>query len=127
MPYTSAVLMEVQRFRPVAVLVPPHGVFEDTQLAGYNIPKVLIFCNIIMELSLPIPLLPLCNKQNKVTPFCLPYAVRVKRITMGLMVQKQSCTTLLIIVTPVGKIVICTWLFIYGSTDSCSRQVSSLQ
>lgn len=47
MPYTSAVLMEVQRFRPVAVLVPPHGVFEDTQLAGYNIPKgTQIFFNL---------------------------------------------------------------------------------
>ncbi|PIK51744.1 putative cytochrome P450 2U1 [Apostichopus japonicus] len=39
MPYTEAVLMEIQRFRPVVVIVPPHGVFHDTQLAGYNIPK----------------------------------------------------------------------------------------
>ncbi|PIK51743.1 putative cytochrome P450 2U1 [Apostichopus japonicus] len=39
MPYTDAVLMEIQRFRPVAVIAPPHGVFQDTQLAGYNIPK----------------------------------------------------------------------------------------
>lgn len=39
MPYVDALIMEIQRFRPVIVLSPPRGVFQDTTLAGYNIPK----------------------------------------------------------------------------------------
>lgn len=38
LPYTEAVILEVQRFRPVAPLV-PHGAKQATTLGGYHIPK----------------------------------------------------------------------------------------
>ncbi len=42
MPYTDAVLMEVQRMNTIAPLTAPHRATKDTKLLGYNIPKVKI-------------------------------------------------------------------------------------
>ncbi|KAJ8046345.1 Cytochrome P450 2U1 [Holothuria leucospilota] len=54
MPYCEAVLMEVQRFKPVAPLTPPHGVFKDALLAGYYIPKgTHVFFNLCAVLHDP--------------------------------------------------------------------------
>ena len=39
MPYTDAVLSEVQRISDVAPFALPHGTLEDTTLLGYTIPK----------------------------------------------------------------------------------------
>jgi hypothetical protein len=42
LPYTDAVLMEVQRMNTIAPLTAPHRATKDTKLLGYNIPKVKI-------------------------------------------------------------------------------------
>ncbi|EFX83962.1 hypothetical protein DAPPUDRAFT_47355 [Daphnia pulex] len=39
LPYTDAVLMEVQRMNTIAPLTAPHRATKDTKLLGYNIPK----------------------------------------------------------------------------------------
>ncbi|XP_072020581.1 cytochrome P450 2J4-like [Amphiura filiformis] len=39
LPYTEAVLLEIQRIATIARLGFPHVAFEDTKLAGYDIPK----------------------------------------------------------------------------------------
>lgn len=40
LPYTDAVLMEVQRMNTIAPVTAPHRAMKDTQLLGYTIPKV---------------------------------------------------------------------------------------
>ena len=39
MPYTNAVIMEMQRWRPVAPLAAPYKTSQETRLLGYTIPK----------------------------------------------------------------------------------------
>ncbi|KAI9552865.1 hypothetical protein GHT06_020749 [Daphnia sinensis] len=39
LPYTDAVLMEVQRMNTIAPVTAPHRAMKDTQLLGYTIPK----------------------------------------------------------------------------------------
>ena len=39
MPYTNAVIMEVQRCRPVAPIAVPYKTSQEAQLLGYTIPK----------------------------------------------------------------------------------------
>ena len=39
MPYTNAVMLEVQRMRPVAPTALPHYTREQTKLGDYTIPK----------------------------------------------------------------------------------------
>ncbi len=47
LPYTEAVLREIQRIRTIAPLGFPHEVSKDTKLNGYDIPKgSLVFSNI---------------------------------------------------------------------------------
>lgn len=39
MPFTEAVLMETQRMQPIAPVIGPRRVLDDTTLGGYTIPK----------------------------------------------------------------------------------------
>ena len=48
LPYTDAVLMEVQRMNTIAPLTAPHRATKDTKLLGYNIPKVIVDLKIYM-------------------------------------------------------------------------------
>lgn len=40
LPYTDAVLMEVQRIITIAPVTAPHRALKETKLLGYTIPKV---------------------------------------------------------------------------------------
>ena len=39
MPYTNAVIMEMQRWRPVVPVAAPYKTNQETRLLGYTIPK----------------------------------------------------------------------------------------